>query len=186
MYSARRVCRAARRQRVRQADAQPRGLRAVVAGLADNDATMRYSTSRPNGSSVRSAHGPPVRGESLRDDAAAGQCAPLPGARHRKGRNRPLPLPANQDSRAAMLAPSLVVGSTCRIRCRASPSATTAAPASWSMRAVGVVDRNTSVSMGIASPSPAPSDYGKVEFVHPLRNLAIVATTRSSSAIRQK
>ena len=162
---------------------------AVVAGLADGERfTVRYSTvDDPNGSSVRSARMDrrwfPAN-HCLRDDAAGlWQCAPLPGAglgKARSGRQHALLQARRSARRGARALRWSAWDSTCRIRSPASPSATIAAPASWSTR------RAVS-SWSIATPCPVSMGDvriafagtleipGKVEFVHPLHNLAIVS-----------
>ena len=161
---------------------------AVVTGLADGDRfTVRYSTvDDPNGSSVRSVRMDrrwfPSR-HCLRDDAAGlWQCAPLPAlgaAKPEKGGATRFSRPA--DPRAAALAPSLVgvgfdmpysVSGITERNYRGTGLVVDAA------RGLVVVDRNTvPVSMGdvritFAGTLEIP---GKVEFVHPLHNLAIVS-----------
>jgi S1-C subfamily serine protease len=150
---------------------------AVVAGLADGERfTVRYSTvDDPNGSSVRSARMDrrwfPAN-HCLRDDAAGiWQCAALPAL----GSIKP------DDPRAAKLAPSLVgVGfdmpySISGITERNYRGTGLVVDA---QRGLVVVDRNTvPVSMGdvritFAGTIEIP---GKVEFIHPLHNLAIVS-----------
>jgi S1-C subfamily serine protease len=161
---------------------------AVVAGLSDGERfTVRYSTvDDPNGSSVRSARMDrrwfPAR-HCLRDDAAGlWQCAPLPalaGFKPEAGGSTRFPRP--DDPRAAALAPSLVgvgfdmpysVSGITERNYRGTGLVVDAA------RGLVVVDRNTvPVSMGdvriiFAGTLEIP---GKVEFVHPLHNLAIVS-----------
>lgn len=161
---------------------------AVVAGLADGERfTVRYSTvDDPNGSSVRSARMDRRwfgANHCLRDDAAGlWQCAPLPALGVAKaetaGTTR---FSKPEDSRAAMLAPSLVgvgfdmpysVSGITERNYRGTGLVVDAA------RGLVVVDRNTvPVSMGdvriiFAGTIEIP---GKVEFVHPLHNLAIVS-----------
>jgi len=161
---------------------------AVVAGLADGERfTVRYSTvDDPNGSSVRSARMDrrwfPAK-HCLRDDAAGlWQCAPLPALGSFKaetgGATR---FSKPDDPRAAVLAPSLVgvgfdmpysVSGITERNYRGTGLVVDAA------RGLVVVDRNTvPVSMGdvrviFAGTLEIP---GKVEFVHPLHNLAIVS-----------
>ena len=161
---------------------------AVVAGLADGERfTVRYSTvDDPNGSSVRSARMDrrwfPAN-HCLRDDAAGvWQCAPLPALGSLKpeaGGSTRFSKP--DDPRAAALAPSLVgVGfdmpySVSGITERNYRGTGLVVDA---VRGLVVVDRNTvPVSMGdvriiFAGTLEIP---GKVEFVHPLHNLAIVS-----------
>jgi S1-C subfamily serine protease len=161
---------------------------AVVTGLADGDRfTVRYSTvDDPNGSSVRSVRMDrrwfPAR-HCLRDDAAGlWQCAPLPAlgaAKPETGGVTRFSRP--EDPRAAALAPSLVgvgfdmpysVSGITERNYRGTGLVVDAA------RGLVVVDRNTvPVSMGdvrvtFAGTLEIP---GKVEFVHPLHNLAIVS-----------
>lgn len=161
---------------------------AVVAGVADGERfTVRYSTvDDPNGSSVRSARMDrrwfPAN-HCLRDDAAGvWQCAPLPALGSLKpetGGSTRFSKP--EDSRAASLAPSLVgvgfdmpysVSGITERNYRGTGLVVDAA------RGLVVVDRNTvPVSMGdvriiFAGTLEIP---GKVEFVHPLHNLAIVS-----------
>ena len=161
---------------------------AVVTGLADGERfTVRYSTvDDPNGSSVRSARMDrrwfPAR-HCLRDDAAGvWQCAPLPAlgkAKPETGGATRFSKP--EDPRAAALAPSLVgvgfdmpysVSGITERNYRGTGLVVDAA------RGLVVVDRNTvPVSMGdvriiFAGTLEIP---GKVEFVHPLHNLAIVS-----------
>ncbi len=161
---------------------------AVVTGLADGDRfTVRYSTvDDPNGSSVRSVRMDrrwfPSR-HCLRDDAAGlWQCAPLPAlgaAKPETGGATRFSRP--DDPRAAALAPSLVgvgfdmpysVSGITERNYRGTGLVVDAA------RGLVVVDRNTvPVSMGdvritFAGTLEIP---GKVEFVHPLHNLAIVS-----------
>jgi S1-C subfamily serine protease len=161
---------------------------AVVTGLADGERfTVRYSTvDDPNGSSVRSARMDrrwfPAR-HCLRDDAAGlWQCAPLPAlgaARPETGGATRFSRP--DDPRAAALAPSLVgvgfdmpysVSGITERNYRGTGLVVDAA------RGLVVVDRNTvPVSMGdvriiFAGTLEIP---GKVEFVHPLHNIAIVS-----------
>jgi S1-C subfamily serine protease len=161
---------------------------AVVAGLADGERfTVRYSTvDDPNGSSVRSVRMDrlwfPAR-HCLRDDAAGlWQCAALPDLGFPKpdaGGSTRFAKP--DDSRAASLAPSLVgvgfdmpysVSGITERNYRGTGLVVDAA------RGLVVVDRNTvPVSMGdvriiFAGTLEIP---GKVEFVHPLHNLAIVS-----------
>jgi len=161
---------------------------AVVAGLADAERfTVRYSTvDDPNGSSVRSARMDrrwfPAN-HCLRDDAAGlWQCAPLPALgwpkRELGGSTR---FSKPDDPRAAELAPSLVgvgfdmpysISGITERNYRGTGLVVDAA------RGLVVVDRNTvPVSMGdvriiFAGTLEIP---GKVEFVHPLHNLAIVS-----------
>jgi S1-C subfamily serine protease len=161
---------------------------AVVAGLADGERfTVRYSTvDDPNGSSVRSARMDrrwfPAN-HCLRDDAAGiWQCAALPAL----GKSKPEPGGSTKfskpdDPRAAALAPSLVgVGfdmpySVSGITERNYRGTGLVVD---EKRGLIVVDRNTvPVSMGdvriiFAGTLEVP---GKVEFVHPLHNLAIVS-----------
>jgi pro-apoptotic serine protease NMA111 len=161
---------------------------AVAAGIADGERfTVRYSTvDDPNGSSVRSARMDrrwfPAR-HCLRDDAAGlWQCASLPAlgqAKPEVGGSTRFPKP--DDQRAAVLAPSLVgitfdmpysVSGITERNYRGTGLVVDAA------RGLVVVDRNTvPVSMGdvrvtFAGTLEVP---GKVEFVHPLHNLAIVS-----------
>ncbi len=161
---------------------------AVVAGLADGERfTVRYSTvDDPNGSSVRSARMDrrwfPAN-HCLRDDAAGvWQCAALPNlgsAKPEVGGSTKFSKP--EDPRAAALAPSLVgvgfdmpysVSGITERNYRGTGLVVDAA------RGLVVVDRNTvPVSMGdvrvvFAGTLEIP---GKVEFVHPLHNLAIVS-----------
>jgi S1-C subfamily serine protease len=161
---------------------------AVVAGLADGERfTVRYSTvDDPNGSSVRSVRMDrrwfPAN-HCLRDDAAGvWQCAPLPALGSPKadtGGSTRFSRP--EDPRAASLAPSLVgvgfdmpysVSGITERNYRGTGLVVDAA------RGLVVVDRNTvPVSMGdvriiFAGTLEIP---GKVEFVHPLHNLAIVS-----------
>ena len=161
---------------------------AVVAGLADGERfTVRYSTvDDPNGSSVRSARMDrrwfPAN-HCLRDDAAGlWQCAALPNlgsAKPEVGGSTRFSKP--DDPRAAALAPSLVgvgfdmpysVSGITERNYRGTGLVVDAA------RGLVVVDRNTvPVSMGdvrvmFAGTLEIP---GKVEFVHPLHNLAIVS-----------
>jgi S1-C subfamily serine protease len=161
---------------------------AVVAGLADGERfTVRYSTvDDPNGSSVRSARMDrrwfPAN-HCLRDDAAGvWQCAALPDLGSVKpdaGGSTRFAKP--EDDRAAALAPSLVgvgfdmpysVSGITERNYRGTGLIVDAA------RGLVVVDRNTvPVSMGdvriiFAGTLEIP---GKVEFVHPLHNLAIVS-----------
>jgi S1-C subfamily serine protease len=161
---------------------------AVVAGLADGERfTVRYSTvDDPNGSSVRSARMDrrwfPAK-HCLRDDAAGvWQCAALPALGSIKpdvGGSTRFGKP--DDPRAAVLAPSLVgvgfdmpysVSGITERNYRGTGLVVDAA------RGLVVVDRNTvPVSMGdvrviFAGTLEIP---GKVEFVHPLHNLAIVS-----------
>jgi S1-C subfamily serine protease len=161
---------------------------AVVAGLADGERfTVRYSTvDDPNGSSVRSARMDrrwfPAN-HCLRDDAAGvWQCAALPDLGYPKpdvGGSTRFAKP--DDPRAASLAPSLVgvgfdmpysVSGITERNYRGTGLVVDAA------RGLVVVDRNTvPVSMGdvrviFAGTLEIP---GKVEFVHPLHNLAIVS-----------
>ncbi len=161
---------------------------AVVTGLADGERfTVRYSTvDDPNGSSVRSARMDRrwfAARHCLRDDAAGlWQCAPLPALGSLKpdvGGSTRFGKP--DDSRAAILAPSLVgvgfdmpysVSGITERNYRGTGLVVDAA------RGLIVVDRNTvPVSMGdvrviFAGTLEIP---GKVEFVHPLHNLAIVS-----------
>ena len=161
---------------------------AVVTGLADAERfTVRYSTvDDPNGSSVRSARMDrrwfPAN-HCLRDDAAGiWQCAPLPAL----GKSKPeaggsTRFSKPDDARAAALAPSLVgVGfdmpySVSGITERNYRGTGLVVDA---QRGLVVVDRNTvPVTMGdvriiFAGTLEIP---GKVEFVHPLHNLAIVS-----------
>src|SRR4051812_11072432 len=161
---------------------------AVVAGLADGERfTVRYSTvDDPNGSSVRSARMDrrwfPAN-HCLRDDAAGlWQCAALPALGFPKpdvGGSTRFSKP--DDPRAAALAPSLVgVGfdmpySVSGITERNYRGTGLVVD---EKRGLVVVDRNTvPVSMGdvriiFAGTLEIP---GKVEFVHPLHNLAIVS-----------
>ena len=161
---------------------------AVVAGLADGERfTVRYSTvDDPNGSSVRSARMDrrwfPAN-HCLRDDAAGiWQCAALPALGSIKpdvGGSTRFAKP--DDPRAAKLAPSLVgVGfdmpySISGITERNYRGTGLVVDA---QRGLVVVDRNTvPVSMGdvritFAGTIEIP---GKVEFIHPLHNLAIVS-----------
>src|SRR6187399_1154957 len=161
---------------------------AVVAGLADGERfTVRYSTvDDPNGSSVRSARMDrrwfPAN-HCLRDDAAGvWQCAALPNlgsAKPETGGSTKFSKP--DDPRAASLAASLVgvgfdmpysVSGITERNYRGTGLVVDAA------RGLVVVDRNTvPVSMGdvritFAGTLEVP---GKVEFVHPLHNLAIVS-----------
>jgi S1-C subfamily serine protease len=161
---------------------------AVVAGLADGERfTVRYSTvDDPNGSSVRSARMDrrwfPAN-HCLRDDAAGlWQCASLPdlgAAKPEVGGATRFAKP--EDPRAAALAASLVgvgfdmpysVSGITERNYRGTGLVVDAA------RGLIVVDRNTvPVSMGdvrviFAGTLEIP---GKVEFVHPLHNLAIVS-----------
>jgi S1-C subfamily serine protease len=161
---------------------------AVVAGLADGERfTVRYSTvDDPNGSSVRSARMDrrwfPAN-HCLRDDAAGvWQCAALPAlgsAKPEVGGSTRFSKP--DDPRAAGLAASLVgvgfdmpysVSGITERNYRGTGLVVDAA------RGLVVVDRNTvPVSMGdvrvvFAGTLEVP---GKVEFVHPLHNLAIVS-----------
>ncbi len=161
---------------------------AVVTGLADGERfTVRYSTvDDPNGSSVRSARMDrrwfPAR-HCLRDDAAGlWQCAPLPAlgaAKPETGGSTRFSKP--EDERAAAVAASLVgvgfdmpysVSGITERNYRGTGLVVDAA------RGLVVVDRNTvPVSMGdvritFAGTLEIP---GKVEFVHPLHNLAIVS-----------
>jgi S1-C subfamily serine protease len=161
---------------------------AVVAGLADGERfTVRYSTvDDPNGSSVRSARMDrrwfPAN-HCLRDDAAGlWQCAALPNlgsAKPEVGGSTRFSKP--DDPRAAALAASLVgvgfdmpysVSGITERNYRGTGLVVDAA------RGLIVVDRNTvPVSMGdvrvvFAGTLEVP---GKVEFVHPLHNLAIVS-----------
>jgi S1-C subfamily serine protease len=161
---------------------------AVVAGLADGERfTVRYSTvDDPNGSSVRSARMDrrwfPAN-HCLRDDAAGlWQCAALPNLGSTKpevGGSTRFSKP--DDPRAAVLAPSLVgvgfdmpysVSGITERNYRGTGLVVDAA------RGLIVVDRNTvPVSMGdvrvvFAGTLEIP---GKVEFVNPLHNLAIVS-----------
>jgi S1-C subfamily serine protease len=161
---------------------------AVVAGLADGERfTVRYSTvDDPNGSSVRSARMDrrwfPAK-HCLRDDAAGvWQCAALPALGTLKpdvGGSTRFSKP--DDPRAAALAASLVgvgfdmpysVSGITERNYRGTGLVVDAA------RGLVVVDRNTvPVSMGdvrviFAGTVEIP---GKVEFVHPLHNLAIVS-----------
>ena len=161
---------------------------AVVAGLADGERfTVRYSTvDDPNGSSVRSARMDrrwfPAN-HCLRDDAAGlWQCAALPAlgsAKPEVGGSTRFSKP--DDPRAAALAASLVgvgfdmpysVSGITERNYRGTGLVVDAA------RGLVVVDRNTvPVSMGdvrvvFAGTLEVP---GKVEFVHPLHNLAIVS-----------
>jgi S1-C subfamily serine protease len=161
---------------------------AVVAGLADGERfTVRYSTvDDPNGSSVRSARMDrrwfPAN-HCLRDDAAGvWQCASLPNlgsAKPETGGSTRFSKP--DDPRAASLAASLVgvgfdmpysVSGITERNYRGTGLVVDAA------RGLVVVDRNTvPVSMGdvrliFAGTLEIP---GKVEFVHPLHNLAIVS-----------
>jgi S1-C subfamily serine protease len=161
---------------------------AVMAGLGDGERfTVRYSTvDDPNGSSVRSARMDrrwfPAN-HCLRDDAAGlWQCAALPALGSIKpdvgGSTR---FSKSDDPRAAALAPSLVgvgfdmpysVSGITERNYRGTGLVVDAA------RGLVVVDRNTvPVSMGdvrivFAGTLEIP---GKVEFVHPLHNLAIVS-----------
>ena len=161
---------------------------AVVAGMADGERfTVRYSTvDDPNGSSVRSARMDRrwfAANHCLRDDAAGvWQCAPLPALGSIKaetGGSTRFSKP--EDPRAATLAPSLVgvgfdmpysVSGITERNYRGTGLVVDAA------RGLVVVDRNTvPVSMGdvrviFAGTIEIP---GKVEFVHPLHNLAIVS-----------
>src|SRR5688572_20134933 len=161
---------------------------AVVAGLADGERfTVRYSTvDDPNGSSVRSARMDrrwfPAN-HCLRDDAAGlWQCASMPNlgaAKPETGGSTRFSKP--EDVRAAALAASLVgvgfdmpysVSGITERNYRGTGPVVDAA------RGLVVVDRNTvPVSMGdvriiFAGTLEIP---GKVEFVHPLHNLAIVS-----------
>jgi pro-apoptotic serine protease NMA111 len=161
---------------------------AVVAGLADGERfTVRYSTvDDPNGSSVRSARMDrrwfPAN-HCLRDDAAGlWQCAALPAlgsAKPEVGGSTRFSKP--EDPRAVALAASLVgvgfdmpysVSGITERNYRGTGLVVDAA------RGLIVVDRNTvPVSMGdvrvvFAGTLEIP---GKVEFVHPLHNLAIVS-----------
>jgi S1-C subfamily serine protease len=161
---------------------------AVVAGLGDGERfTVRYSTvDDPNGSSVRSARMDrrwfPAN-HCLRDDAAGlWQCAALPALGSIKpdvGGSTRFSKP--DEPRAAILAPSLVgvgfdmpysVSGITERNYRGTGLIVDAA------RGLVVVDRNTvPVSMGdvriiFAGTLEIP---GKVEFVHPLHNLAIVS-----------
>jgi S1-C subfamily serine protease len=161
---------------------------AVVAGLADAERfTVRYSTvDDPNGSSVRSARMDrrwfPAK-HCLRDDAAGlWQCASLPDlgfAKPEVGGSTRFSKP--DEPRAAALAASLVsvgfdmpysVSGITERNYRGTGLVVDAA------RGLIVVDRNTvPVSMGdvrvvFAGTLEIP---GKVEFVHPLHNLAIVS-----------
>lgn len=161
---------------------------AVVAGLADGERfTVRYSTvDDPNGSSVRSARMDrrwfPAN-HCLRDDAAGlWQCVALPALGAPKpevGGSTRFSKP--DDPRAAALAPSLVgvafdmpysVSGITERNYRGTGLVVDAA------HGLVVVDRNTvPVSMGdvritFAGTLEIP---GKVEFVHPLHNLAIVS-----------
>jgi S1-C subfamily serine protease len=161
---------------------------AVVAGLGDGERfTVRYSTvDDPNGSSVRSARMDrrwfPAN-HCLRDDAAGlWQCAALPALGSIKpdvGGSTRFSKP--DEPRAAILAPSLVgvgfdmpysVSGITERNYRGTGLVVDAA------RGLVVVDRNTvPVSMGdvriiFAGTLEIP---GKVEFVHPLHNLAIVS-----------
>ena len=161
---------------------------AVVTGLADGERfTVRYSTvDDPNGSSVRSVRMDrrwfPAR-HCLRDDAAGlWQCAPLPALGAAKPETGGVTRFARpEDPRAAALAPSLVgvgfdmpysVSGITERNYRGTGLVVDAA------RGLVVVDRNTvPVSMGdvrvtFAGTLEIP---GKVEFVHPLHNLAIVS-----------
>jgi S1-C subfamily serine protease len=161
---------------------------AVVAGVADGERfTVRYSTvDDPNGSSVRSARMDRrwfAAKHCLRDDAAGlWQCAPLPNLGYFKpelGGSTRFSKP--DDPRASALAPSLVgvgfdmpysVSGITERNYRGTGLVVDAA------RGLVVVDRNTvPVSMGdvriiFAGTLEIP---GKVEFVHPLHNLAIVS-----------
>jgi S1-C subfamily serine protease len=161
---------------------------AVITGLADGERfTVRYSTvDDPNGSSVRSARMDrrwfPAN-HCLRDDAAGvWQCAPLANlgaAKPETGGSTRFSKP--DDPRAAGLAASLVgVGfdmpySVSGITERNYRGTGLVVDA---VRGLVVVDRNTvPVSMGdvrvvFAGTLEIP---GKVEFVHPLHNLAIVS-----------
>jgi hypothetical protein len=161
---------------------------AVVTGLADGERfTVRYSTvDDPNGSSVRSARMDrrwfPAR-HCLRDDAAGlWQCAPLPAlgaAKPETGGSTRFSKP--EDERAAGLAPSLVgvgfdmpysVSGITERNYRGTGLVVDAA------RGLVVVDRNTvPVSDGRRAHHfrGHARDPGKVEFVHPLHNLAIVS-----------
>lgn len=161
---------------------------AVVAGLGDGERfTVRYSTvDDPNGSSVRSVRMDrrwfPAN-HCLRDDAAGlWQCAALPALTAIKpdvGGSTRFSKP--DDPRAAALAPSMVgVGfdmpySVSGITERNYRGTGLVVDA---VRGLVVVDRNTvPVSMGdvrliFAGTLEIP---GKVEFVHPLHNLAIVS-----------
>jgi len=161
---------------------------AVVTGLSDGERfTVRYSTvDDPNGSSVRSARMDrrwfPAR-HCLRDDAAGlWQCAALPALGAPKAETGGATRFARPDDpRAAVLAPSLVgvgfdmpysVSGITERNYRGTGLVVDAA------RGLVVVDRNTvPVSMGdvriiFAGTLEIP---GKVEFVHPLHNLAIVS-----------
>jgi S1-C subfamily serine protease len=161
---------------------------AVVAGVADGERfTVRYSTvDDPNGSSVRSARMDRrwfAAKHCLRDDAAGlWQCAPLPNLGSIKpevGGSTRFSKP--DDPRAASLAASLVgvgfdmpysVSGITERNYRGTGLVVDAA------RGLIVVDRNTvPVSMGdvrviFAGTLEIP---GRVEFVHPLHNLAIVS-----------
>ncbi len=161
---------------------------AVVTGLADGERfTVRYSTvDDPNGSSVRSARMDrrwfPAR-HCLRDDAAGvWQCVPLPAlgsAKPEVGGSTRFATP--EDPRAVELVSSLVgVGfdmpySISGITERNYRGTGLVVDAK---RGLVVVDRNTvPVSMGdvrvvFAGTLEIP---GKVEFVHPLHNLALVS-----------
>jgi S1-C subfamily serine protease len=153
---------------------------AVVAGLGDGERfTVRYSTvDDPNGSSVRSARMDrrwfPAN-HCLRDDAAGvWQCAALPALSTPKpevGGSTRFSKP--EDERAAPLAASLVgVGFDMPY------SVSGITERNYRGTGLVVVDRNTvPVSMGdvriiFAGTLEIP---GKVEFVHPLHNLAIVS-----------
>src|SRR5688572_28165435 len=161
---------------------------AVVAGMADGERfTVRYSTvDDPNGSSVRSARMDrrwfPAN-HCLRDDAAGvWQCVALPALGAPKpeiGGSTRFSKP--DDERAVALASSLVgvgfdmpysVSGITERNYRGTGLVVDAA------RGLVVVDRNTvPVSMGdvriiFAGTLEIP---GKVEFVHPLHNLAIVS-----------
>ncbi len=160
----------------------------VVAGIADGERfTVRYSTvDDPNGSSVRSARMDRrwfAAKHCLRDDAAGlWQCAMLPAlgeAKPPEGGSTRFSKP--DDPRAALLAPSLVgvgfdmpysVSGITERNYRGTGLLVDGA------RGLVVVDRNTvPVSMGdvrvvFAGTLEIP---GKVEFVHPLHNLAIVS-----------
>jgi S1-C subfamily serine protease len=161
---------------------------AVVTGLADGERfTVRYSTvDDPNGSSVRSARMDRrwfSARHCLRDDAAGlWQCAALPALGAPKADTGGVTRFARPDDpRAAALAPSLVgvgfdmpysVSGITERNYRGTGLVVDAA------RGLVVVDRNTvPVSMGdvriiFAGTLEIP---GKVEFVHPLHNLAIVS-----------
>ncbi len=164
---------------------------AVVAGLADGERfTVRYSTvDDPNGSSVRSARMDrrwfPAN-HCLRDDAAGvWQCAPLPALGSLKpdaGGSTRFSKPDDARSPAlSVLIPSLVgvgfdmpysVSGITERNYRGTGLVVDAA------RGLVVVDRNTvPVSMGdvrliFAGTLEIPA---KVEFVHPLHNLAIIS-----------